>query len=156
MHECGWPKVSSPAASDAASQVTKETSTSLGATRTFTNDTVGRVTKENTAVYAYDNADELTTNGAATQGYDAGGQLSTAGTTPSQTARIDGSRRRMCRYRRHGVLLSLLQKNVLDQHTWATRDQLCLAIVHWTEVRYHRRRRQRRLGKLTPISTRPS
>lgn len=46
---------------------------------------------------------------------------------------------------------SLLQKNVLDQHTWATRDQLRLAIVHWIEARYHRRRRQRRLGKLTPI-----
>jgi putative transposase len=46
---------------------------------------------------------------------------------------------------------SLLQKNVLNQHTWATRDQLRLAIVHWIEARYHRRRRQRRLGKLTPI-----
>lgn len=46
---------------------------------------------------------------------------------------------------------SLLQKNVLDQHTWATRDQLRLAIVYWIEARYHRRRRQRRLGKLTPI-----
>jgi len=46
---------------------------------------------------------------------------------------------------------SLLQKNVLNQHTWATRDQLRLAIVTWIEARYHRRRRQRRLGKLTPI-----
>lgn len=46
---------------------------------------------------------------------------------------------------------SLLQKNVLNQHAWATRDQLRLAIVHWIEARYHRRRRQRRLGKLTPI-----
>ena len=46
---------------------------------------------------------------------------------------------------------SLLQKNVLNQHSWATRDQLRLAIVHWIEARYHRRRRQRRLGKLTPI-----
>jgi len=45
---------------------------------------------------------------------------------------------------------SLLQTNVLNQHTWATRDQLRLAIVHWIEARYHRRRRQRRLGKLTP------
>ncbi len=71
---------------DAASQITKETSTSLGATRTFTNDTVGRVTKENTAVYAYDNADELTTNGATTQAYDAGGQLTTAVTGATSTA----------------------------------------------------------------------
>ena len=46
---------------------------------------------------------------------------------------------------------SLLQKNVLNQHTWATSDQLRLAIVHWIEARYHQRRRQRRLGKLTPI-----
>lgn len=46
---------------------------------------------------------------------------------------------------------SLLQKNVLNQHTWVTRDQLRLAIVHWIEARYHRRRRQRRLGKLTPV-----
>ena len=46
---------------------------------------------------------------------------------------------------------SLLQKNVLDQRAWHTRDQLRLAIVHWVEDRYHRRRRQRRLGKLTPI-----
>ena len=46
---------------------------------------------------------------------------------------------------------SLLQKNGLNQHTWATSDQLRLAIAHWIEARYHRRRRQRRLGKLTPI-----
>ncbi len=46
---------------------------------------------------------------------------------------------------------SLLQKNVLNQQQWATREQLRLAIVHWIEARYHRPRRQRRLGKLTPI-----
>lgn len=46
---------------------------------------------------------------------------------------------------------SLLQKNVLDRHRWATREQLRLAIVTWTERTYHRRRRQRRLGRLTPI-----
>ncbi|MDX2378022.1 IS3 family transposase, partial [Microbacterium sp. LRZ72] len=46
---------------------------------------------------------------------------------------------------------ALLQKNVLNQQSWATREQLRLAIVHWIEARYHRRRRQRRLGKLTPI-----
>jgi len=77
---------------DAASQITKETSTNLGATRTFTNDTVGRVTKENTAVYAYDNADELTTNGATTQGYDAGGQLTTAVTGSTSTAYVFDAR----------------------------------------------------------------
>ena len=46
---------------------------------------------------------------------------------------------------------ALLQKNVLDRHTWDTRDQLRVAIVTWTERTYHRRRRQARLGKLTPI-----
>lgn len=46
---------------------------------------------------------------------------------------------------------SLLQKNVLDQRSWVTRQQLRLAIVIWIEATYHRRRRQRALGKLTPI-----
>ena len=46
---------------------------------------------------------------------------------------------------------ALLQKNVLDRRTWDTRDQLRIAIVSWTERPYPRRRRQARLGKLTPI-----
>ena len=46
---------------------------------------------------------------------------------------------------------SLLQKNVLDSKNWATREELHLAIVHWIERTYHRRRRQRALGRLTPI-----
>ncbi len=46
---------------------------------------------------------------------------------------------------------SLLQKNVLNRQRWATRDELRLAIIIWIEATYHRRRRQRRLGKLTPI-----
>jgi transposase InsO family protein len=46
---------------------------------------------------------------------------------------------------------ALLQKNVLDQRTWATRQQLRLAIVTWIEASYHRRRRQRALGRLTPV-----
>jgi len=46
---------------------------------------------------------------------------------------------------------ALLEKNVLDRHRWRTRDQLRIAIVTWTERTYHRRRRQIRLGKLTPI-----
>ena len=46
---------------------------------------------------------------------------------------------------------ALLQKNVLDRQRWATRDQLRLAIVTWIERTYHRRRRQRRLGRLTPV-----
>jgi len=46
---------------------------------------------------------------------------------------------------------ALLQKNVLDQQRWATRAELRLAIVTWIEKTYHRTRRQRRLGRLTPI-----
>ncbi len=46
---------------------------------------------------------------------------------------------------------ALLQRNVLDQRRWTTREELRLAIVTWIERTYHRRRRQRALGKLTPI-----
>jgi transposase InsO family protein len=47
---------------------------------------------------------------------------------------------------------ALLQKNVLNrQRTWTTREELRLAIVVWIEKTYHRRRRQRALGRLTPI-----
>ncbi|MFV0525212.1 MAG: IS3 family transposase [Acidimicrobiales bacterium] len=46
---------------------------------------------------------------------------------------------------------SLLQKNVLDTRRWDTRDELRLAIVRWIETKYNRRRRQRALGKLTPV-----
>lgn len=46
---------------------------------------------------------------------------------------------------------ALLQKNVLDRQSWATRDELRIEIVTWIERTYHRRRRQARLGRLTPI-----
>ncbi len=46
---------------------------------------------------------------------------------------------------------ALLQKNVLDRHRWATRQELRLAIITWIERTYHRRRRQAGLGRLTPI-----
>ena len=47
---------------------------------------------------------------------------------------------------------SLLQKNVFDQQrTWESPEQLHLAIVTWIEHTYNNRRRQRRLGKLTPV-----
>ena len=45
---------------------------------------------------------------------------------------------------------ALLQKNVLNRRPWDTRDQLRLAIITWIERTYHRRRRQRALGRLTP------
>ncbi|MER7031942.1 IS3 family transposase [Streptomyces albidoflavus] len=46
---------------------------------------------------------------------------------------------------------SLLQKNILDRRTWATREELRIAIVTWIERTYHRRRRQIGLGRLTPV-----
>ena len=46
---------------------------------------------------------------------------------------------------------SLLQKNVLNRRSWATREGLRIAIVTWIERTYHRRRRQPRLGRLTPV-----
>jgi putative transposase len=46
---------------------------------------------------------------------------------------------------------ALLQKNVLNRHSWSSRDELRLAIITWIERTYHRRRRQRGLGRLTPV-----
>ena len=46
---------------------------------------------------------------------------------------------------------ALLQNNVLDRRSWATCDELRIAIVTWIERTYHRRRRQQTLGRLTPI-----
>jgi putative transposase len=46
---------------------------------------------------------------------------------------------------------ALLQKNVLDRRRWRTRTELRYAIITWIEHTYNRRRRQRALGKLTPV-----
>lgn len=46
---------------------------------------------------------------------------------------------------------SLLQKNVLDRQRWTTREDLQVAIATWIERSYHRRRRQRALGCMTPV-----
>ena len=47
--------------------------------------------------------------------------------------------------------LALLQKNVLDRQRWTSPEPLRRAIITWIDRTYHRRRRQRRLGRLTPI-----
>ena len=47
---------------------------------------------------------------------------------------------------------SLVQTNVLDTRRWANRAELRQAITTWIEAKYHRRRRQRRLGRQTPIN----
>jgi transposase InsO family protein len=47
---------------------------------------------------------------------------------------------------------SLLQKNVLNRRQrWRTRAELRYEIIHWLEHTYNRRRRQRALGRLTPV-----
>jgi putative transposase len=46
---------------------------------------------------------------------------------------------------------ALLQKDVLNRKRWTTREERRLAIITWIEKTYHRRRRQDRLGRLTPI-----
>ena len=46
---------------------------------------------------------------------------------------------------------SLLQRKVLDRHTWATSEELRIAIVTWIERTYHRRRRQAAPDRLTPV-----
>jgi putative transposase len=46
---------------------------------------------------------------------------------------------------------SLLQKNVLNKKRWQSRQELRLEIITWIQRTYHRRRRQRGLGRLTPI-----
>jgi transposase InsO family protein len=38
-----------------------------------------------------------------------------------------------------------------DSRRWGSREELRLKITYWIERTYHRRRRQRGLGKLTPI-----
>jgi transposase InsO family protein len=69
--------------------------------------------------------------------------------------RVDGPCRRMPIYRGDNAAMesffSLLQKNVLDRQRWQSREQLRIAIVSWIERTYHRRRRQRVLGRLTPV-----
>lgn len=47
---------------------------------------------------------------------------------------------------------SLLQNNVLDAQPWRTREELRMRIFSWIERTYHRRRKQKGLGKLTPIA----
>jgi putative transposase len=46
---------------------------------------------------------------------------------------------------------ALLQTNILDRRRWRTRTELEYAIIKWIEHTYNRRRRQRGLGKLTPV-----
>lgn len=46
---------------------------------------------------------------------------------------------------------ALLQRNVLDRGRWATQEESRAGIITWIGSTYHRRRRQDRLGRLTPF-----
>ena len=46
---------------------------------------------------------------------------------------------------------ALLQKNVFNRRRWRTRGELGHATIYWIEHTYNHRRRQRGLGKLTPV-----
>ena len=48
-------------------------------------------------------------------------------------------------------VFALLQQGVLNRRTWTTREQLRIASATWIERDHRRRRRQARLGRLTPI-----
>lgn len=49
------------------------------------------------------------------------------------------------------AFFSGLQRELLDQHTWDTRDQLALALFDWFETWYNPRRRHSYNGGLSPI-----
>ena len=51
---------------------------------------------------------------------------------------------------------ALLQKNVLNRRSWATRDGRRIATVTWIGRIYHRRRRQTRLGRLALVEYKSS
>jgi putative transposase len=47
---------------------------------------------------------------------------------------------------------ALVQKNVLNRRRrWRTRSELSYELIYWIEHTYNRRRRQRALGRLTPV-----
>jgi transposase InsO family protein len=71
-----------------------------------------------------------------------------------RTAGLQGSMGRVAAAGDNAAMESfwaLLQKNVLNSRRWRTRAELHYAIVFWIEHTYNRRRRQRGLGRLTPV-----
>ena len=49
---------------------------------------------------------------------------------------------------------SLLQKNVLNQQRWTSREELRLAVARWIESSYNRRRLQRRQRSMNQATAR--
>ena len=115
--------------------------------------------KPSLAVAALDHAVALRSPVATIVHSDRGGQFRSQKFVlglSQRITRIDGSRS-MGRVGAYGdnaaveSFFALLQRNVLDRKRWSTRAELRLAIVTWIERTYHRRRRQRALGRPTPI-----
>src|SRR5699024_4031582 len=46
---------------------------------------------------------------------------------------------------------AVVKNNVLDRRRWASLEQLRIAIGTWIGLTYHRRRREARLGRWTPV-----
>jgi len=87
---------------------------------------------------------------------DRGGQFrSRAFRATLKASRLTGSMGRVASAGDNAAMESfyaLVQKNVLNRRRrWATRAQLRYELVVWIERTYNRRRRQRVLGKLTPV-----
>lgn len=53
------------------------------------------------------------------------------------------------------LFFALQKKSVLDSRAWTTCEQMRIAMMTWIERTYHRRRRQARLGRLTPVEFEP-
>jgi putative transposase len=95
-------------------------------------------------------------NGTVIVHADRGGQFRSRAFTATLKANgLTGSMGRVAAAADNAAMESfyaLLQKNVLNrQRRWRTRAELRYAIVLWIEHTYNRRRRQRALGRLTPV-----
>ena len=51
------------------------------------------------------------------------------------------------------AFFSILQRELLDQHHWANRDQLAAAIFDWIETWYNPKRRHSYNHGLNPLTT---
>ena len=93
-------------------------------------------------------------NQAIEVGGAADGRISNEDTSGSEFLRVTSADTTLPRsmLRVSQSFFSLLQKNVLNRRHWVDRPELRLAIITWIERTYHRRRRQARLGRLTPIA----
>lgn len=69
----------------------------------------------------------------------------------SRAAGVDGQRRRLLDNSVAEAFFSSLQRELLDQHQWDTREQLALAMFDWIETWYDPRRRHSYNKGVSPI-----